>query len=67
MVFFSSEFKKAEALYKRSIEIGLKLFGPGYSGLEYDYRGLIRVYQETQDWTNFFSYQVFYIFLRQKI
>ena len=29
---------KAEPLYKRSIEIGLKLFGPAYSGLEYDYR-----------------------------
>lgn len=41
----------------RSIDIGVKLFGPGYSGLEYDYRGLIRVYQETQDWTNFFTYQ----------
>lgn len=24
--------------------VGLKLFGAGYSGLEYDYRGLLRVY-----------------------
>ena len=23
---------------------GRKLFGPGYSGLEYDYRGLLRLY-----------------------
>ena len=55
--FYCSEYSKAEKLYLRSIDIGLKLFGPGYSGLEYDYRGLIRVYQETQDWTSFFSYQ----------
>ena len=40
------EFVKAEALHKRSIALGVKLFGPGYSGLEYDYRGLIRIYQE---------------------
>ena len=26
---------------------GLKLFGQGYSGLEYDYRGLLRLYQST--------------------
>lgn len=29
--------------------IGLKLFGGGYSGLEYDYRGLVHVYQELKD------------------
>ena len=34
---------KAEKLYLRSIKIGRKLFGPTYSGLEYDYRGLIQV------------------------
>ena len=28
---------------------GKKLFGPGYSGLEYDYRGLIRLYINTGD------------------
>lgn len=37
-------FEKAEELYLRSINIGIKLFGIGYSGLEYDYRGLCRVY-----------------------
>jgi len=41
------EYTKAEHLYFRSIEIGVKLFGPSYSGLEYDYRGLIQVYQAT--------------------
>ena len=28
---------------------GIKLFGEGYSGLEYDYRGLIRLYNETSN------------------
>ncbi len=50
------EFEKAERLYLRSIDIGVKLFGPSYSGLEYDYRGLIRIYQETQDWNKVFEY-----------
>ena len=42
------EHEKAEELYLRSVGIGLKLFGPAYSGLEYDYRGLIKIYQDTQ-------------------
>uniref|UniRef100_A0A914UHE3 Uncharacterized protein n=1 Tax=Plectus sambesii TaxID=2011161 RepID=A0A914UHE3_9BILA len=37
-------FDEAEKLYLRSIEIERKLFGDTYSGLEYDYRGLIQVY-----------------------
>ncbi|XP_059482685.1 amyloid protein-binding protein 2 [Neocloeon triangulifer] len=41
--------RKAEELYLRSIAIGHKLFGPGYSGLEYDYRGLLHVYNELED------------------
>ncbi|XP_023333208.1 amyloid protein-binding protein 2 [Eurytemora carolleeae] len=43
------EFSKAEQLYIRSIRIGIKLFGPSYSGLEYDYRGLIQVYNATEN------------------
>lgn len=50
------QFEKAEELYLRSIRIALRLFGPGYSGLEYDYRGLIRVYEETEDWNNVYKY-----------
>ncbi|XP_046583008.1 amyloid protein-binding protein 2-like isoform X2 [Haliotis rubra] len=38
------KFDEAEKLYLRSIAIGQKLFGEGYSGLEYDYRGLLRLY-----------------------
>ncbi|XP_052753468.1 amyloid protein-binding protein 2 isoform X3 [Galleria mellonella] len=34
----------AEKLYLRSISISLKLFGERYSGLEYDYRGLVHVF-----------------------
>ncbi|XP_064459247.1 amyloid protein-binding protein 2-like [Ornithodoros turicata] len=36
-------YEQAEKLYLRSIAIGTKLFGEAYSGLEYDYRGLLRV------------------------
>lgn len=41
--------REAEELYLRSIEISLNLFGSAYSGLEYDYRGLINVYSELED------------------
>ena len=37
------QYHKAEELYLRSIKIRRKLFGPSYSGLEYNYRGLIQV------------------------
>ncbi|KAL0882831.1 hypothetical protein ABMA27_016371 [Loxostege sticticalis] len=36
----------AETLYLRSISISLKLFGERYSGLEYDYRGLVNVFTQ---------------------
>lgn len=35
--------RAAEKLYLRSIHISVKLFGERYSGLEYDYRGLVHV------------------------
>jgi hypothetical protein len=31
------------------VNAGQKLFGPGYSGLEYDYRGLLRLYHTIGD------------------
>ena len=34
--------REAETLYLRSIQISLSLFGPTYSGLEYDYSGLTK-------------------------
>lgn len=43
------DYPSAEQLYHRSIAIGQKLFGQGYSGLEYDYRGLLHVYTQLQE------------------
>lgn len=54
----------AEKLYLRSIQIGLELFGDSYSGLEYDYRGLIHAYTELQDLPNLLHYS--YIFREWK-
>lgn len=51
-------FEKAEQLYLKSIEIGIKLFGEGYSGLEYDYRGLQRVYMFLNDTDKMEKYSV---------
>ncbi|KAG5450649.1 Amyloid protein-binding protein 2 [Clonorchis sinensis] len=50
-------FKDAEQLYLRSIQISLNLFGPTYSGLEYDYRGLQRVYHELGNRTELQRYR----------
>lgn len=50
------QYTKAEELYLRSIRIGRQLFGPSYSGLEYDYRGLIQVYQLTQNFEKFIEF-----------
>lgn len=41
------------ALY---ISIGKKLFGEGYSGLEYDYRGLIKLYNSVGNYEKVFEY-----------
>lgn len=46
----------AEKLYLRSIDINLMLFGELYSGLEYDYRGLVHVYSELHDYHNMSKY-----------
>lgn len=48
--------KDAEKLYLRAVNISLSLFGELYSGLEYDYRGLIRVYSELHDVQNMTKY-----------
>ncbi|XP_041978890.1 amyloid protein-binding protein 2 isoform X2 [Aricia agestis] len=41
--------RAAEKLYLRSIAISLKLFGERYSGLEYDYRGLVYVFTQLKE------------------
>ena len=52
------EYDKAEELHIRSINLGVKLFGEAYSGLEYDYRGLMRIYQDLEDLDKFYEYQM---------
>ncbi|XP_066995846.1 amyloid protein-binding protein 2 isoform X2 [Anabrus simplex] len=47
--YHMKKYRKAEELYHRSLDISLKLFGESYSGLEYDYRGLIHVYHKLGD------------------
>ncbi|CAO1391378.1 unnamed protein product [Diamesa serratosioi] len=47
--YHMKKYQEAEELYLKSIHISLRLFGQTYSGLEYDYRGLLHVYEELQD------------------
>jgi len=47
--YHMQEYRKAEQLYFRSIRINLQLYSDTYSGLEYDYRGLIHVYDKLGD------------------
>ncbi|XP_075220244.1 protein interacting with APP tail-1 isoform X2 [Lycorma delicatula] len=54
--YHMKQYRKAEKLYFRSIDINLKLFGHAYSGLEYDYRGLIHVYELLGDAEKWRSY-----------
>ncbi|KAJ7990111.1 hypothetical protein DPEC_G00296930 [Dallia pectoralis] len=51
-----NQYEDAERLYLRSISIGKKLFGEGYSGLEYDYRGLIKLYNSVGNYEKVFEY-----------
>lgn len=46
-VYDLHQYDKAERLYLRSISIITKTYGGDYSGLEYDYRGLIYIYEKT--------------------
>lgn len=54
--YHMKKFEDAEKLYLRSVDISLLLFGELYSGLEYDYRGLIHVYSELEDIQNMIKY-----------
>ncbi|KAF7286114.1 hypothetical protein GWI33_007761 [Rhynchophorus ferrugineus] len=54
--YHMKKHKEAELLYIRSIEINIKLFGSSYSGLEYDYRGLIHVYTQLSDPYKIYEY-----------
>ncbi|XP_014245237.1 amyloid protein-binding protein 2 isoform X2 [Cimex lectularius] len=54
--YHMKEHRKAEALYIRSINISLKLFTESYSGLEYDYRGLLHAYDQLGELDNVINY-----------
>lgn len=53
-----AEYEKAEELYLKSIRIGCNLFGDCYSGLEYDYRGLISLYANTGNYAEMARYHL---------
>ncbi|XP_015112577.1 amyloid protein-binding protein 2 [Diachasma alloeum] len=55
--FHMARYRDAEQLYYRSIAINLKLFGKSYSGLEYDYRGLLHVYTEMREFEKIREYE----------
>ncbi|CAB1348319.1 unnamed protein product [Coregonus sp. 'balchen'] len=42
--------------YEVALSVGKKLFGEGYSGLEYDYRGLIKLYNSVGNYEKVFEY-----------
>lgn len=54
--FHMNRYRDAEKLYYRSIAISLKLFGKSYSGLEYDYRGLLHVYNKLDEYEKILEY-----------
>lgn len=54
--YHMQKHQEAEELYLKSIEISLRLFGESYSGLEYDYRGLIHIYEITGDQVRYDQY-----------
>ncbi|KAG7198690.1 hypothetical protein KM043_001688 [Ampulex compressa] len=54
--FHMNRYIDAEKLYYRSIAISLKLFGESYSGLEYDYRGLLHIYTKLDKYDRVLEY-----------
>ncbi|XP_066246020.1 amyloid protein-binding protein 2 [Euwallacea similis] len=58
--YHMKKYSAAEELYLRSIEINIRLFGPAYSGLEYDYRGLIHVYSKLSSVDKYIFYNTKY-------
>jgi tetratricopeptide (TPR) repeat protein len=50
------KYDQAEQLYLQNIAISMSLFGHSYSGLEYDYKGLIHIYHAIRDAENVEKY-----------
>ncbi|XP_043264373.1 amyloid protein-binding protein 2 isoform X1 [Colletes gigas] len=55
--FHMNRYRDAEKLYYRSIAISLKLFNKSYSGLEYDYRGLLHLYTKLDNYDKVVEYE----------
>ncbi|CAL7941129.1 unnamed protein product [Xylocopa violacea] len=54
--YHMNRYGDAEKLHYRSIEISLKLYGKSYSGLQYDYYGLLNVYKNLKNYDKFMEY-----------
>ncbi|GIY74988.1 amyloid protein-binding protein 2 [Caerostris darwini] len=50
--YHMSKYEEAILLYKRAVKIGVEQFGKNFSGLEFDYKGLIRAYGTLGDLEN---------------
>jgi hypothetical protein len=51
-----NQYENAEKLYLPSVGTAKKLFGESYSGLEYDYRDLIKLYNSIGNYEKVFEY-----------
>ncbi|XP_017878965.1 amyloid protein-binding protein 2 isoform X2 [Ceratina calcarata] len=58
--YHMNRYRDAEKLYYRSIKIYLKWFGESYSGLEYDYHGLLNVYTKLNESDKVHEYEVIF-------
>lgn len=58
--YHMNRYRDAEKLYYRSIEIYLKWFGESYSGLEYDYHGLLNVYTQLNESEKVHEYEAIF-------
>jgi hypothetical protein len=57
-IVLKSKQKSIVIIWSKSfcVALGKKLFGEGYSGLEYDYRGLIKLYNSIGNYEKVFEY-----------
>ncbi|XP_053208377.1 amyloid protein-binding protein 2-like [Panonychus citri] len=49
-------YPQAESYYLKAIDIGIKVFGGAYIGLEFDYQGIIRIYTRTGETDKAYEY-----------
>ncbi|MEQ2173301.1 Amyloid protein-binding protein 2 [Goodea atripinnis] len=51
-----TQMEESDNITNKTGDNGKKLFGEGYSGLEYDYRGLIKLYNSVGNYEKVFEY-----------